>query len=68
MFSPDVRIIVISGVGFFSGIASFVHGLSSFRLKRLIENTPTSKVEAAAVGLVEVRGKAEQFGAVLESP
>ena len=41
-------------------IASFVFykGFQVFRLKQLIEGTPTSKIRSAAMGLVEVHGKA----------
>ncbi|MEK6876968.1 MAG: hypothetical protein AABX63_06110, partial [Nanoarchaeota archaeon] len=41
-------------------IAAFVFykGFEIFRLKQLIESTPTSKIRSAAMGLVEVHGKA----------
>jgi hypothetical protein len=42
--------------GLFAGIALLAKGVPTFLLKRLIENTPTSKVRSAAVGLVEVCG------------
>jgi len=66
--SSDGRIVIYAAVGFFAGIVSFAKGLSSLRLKRLIENTPTSKVRAAAIGLVEVCGEAVPCGGKLSSP
>jgi len=39
------------------GIGLFVFGFVYFRRKRLIENTPTSKIRSMAMGLVEVKGK-----------
>ena len=66
--SSDGRIVIYAGAGFVWGAFSFVRGLGAFRLKRLVENTPTSKVRAAAVGLVEVCGCAEPFAGRLASP
>jgi len=66
--SSDGRIVIYAAFGFFAGIFSFAKGLSSLRLKRLIENTPTSKVRAAAIGLVEVCGEAEPCAGKLSSP
>jgi hypothetical protein len=66
--SSDGRIVIYAALGFFAGIFSFAKGLSSFHLKRLIENTPTSKVRAAAIGLVEVCGQAVPCGGKLSSP
>jgi hypothetical protein len=45
----------ILGLGF--GIFSFIVGLKSLFLKRMIENIPTSKVRSIAMGLVEVYGE-----------
>jgi hypothetical protein len=66
--SSDGRIFILAAFGFFAGIVSFANGLSSLRLKRLIENTPTSKVRAAAIGLVEVCGEAVPCAGKLSSP
>jgi hypothetical protein len=41
------------------GIPAFYHGLTSYLLMQKIRNTPTSKVRSAAVGLVELFGKAK---------
>lgn len=53
---PD-NMFVISIIGFFFGIISFFHGFTCFKQKRLIENTPTSKIRSMAMGLVEVYGE-----------
>lgn len=53
---------------FFVGGFFFYKGLKSLKRKRLIENTPTSKVRSTAVGLVEVFGVATACGANLVSP
>lgn len=44
--------------GFFGGVALFFLGFRWLRQKRLIENTPTSKVRSIAMGLVEIFGSA----------
>jgi hypothetical protein len=44
--------------GFFGGLWLAYSGTKQFLLLQKIENTPTSKVDAAAVGLVELYGKA----------
>jgi hypothetical protein len=55
-------------VGFFAGIALLAMGIPTFRLKRLIENTPTSKIRSVAVGLTEVSGEAFFCQEKLKSP
>jgi len=42
--------------GFLFGIILFWIGLSKFRRKKLIENTPTSNIRSIAMGLVEISG------------
>lgn len=44
----------------FVGIYIFFYGFSQIRKKRLIENTPTSKVRSVAMGLNEVVGFAKE--------
>ncbi|MEM2878283.1 MAG: GIDE domain-containing protein [Candidatus Hadarchaeales archaeon] len=39
------------------GISFYLAGLDSIRLKRKIENTPTSKARSVAMGLVEIYGE-----------
>jgi hypothetical protein len=41
-----------------AGIAGFFYGFRLLRFKRLIQNTPFSKMGSAAIGLVEVSGRA----------
>lgn len=43
---------------FFFGIYSFYEGFKYLKQKRLIENTPASKIRSLAMGLVEVAGEA----------
>jgi hypothetical protein len=47
---------IFSVAGFFGGIVLFGYGLILLKRKRLIENTPTSKVRSLAMGPVEVYG------------
>jgi len=44
---------------FFGGLVGLYIGLSTYLLLQKIKNTPTSKVQSAAVGLVELSGTAE---------
>jgi len=46
-------------VGFFAGLVFFYKGFKELLLKRVIENTPTSKIRSMAMGLVEIVGKAK---------
>ena len=39
------------------GVVLIILGLSQWRIKRLIENTPTSKIRGIAMGFVEIQGK-----------
>ncbi|MDD2714650.1 MAG: hypothetical protein PHW04_02020 [Candidatus Wallbacteria bacterium] len=50
--------VVYAAIGFFAGLYFFYSGFQKLRLKRTIENTPTSKIRSMAMGLVEVNGKA----------
>jgi len=45
-------------VGAAAGVYLFYHGFQLLQRKRLIENTPTSKIRSAAMGLVELSGLA----------
>jgi hypothetical protein len=64
----DGRFFYYACLGFFVGIALLVMGIPTFRLKRLIENTPTSKIRSVAVGLTEVSGEAFFCQEKLKSP
>ncbi len=52
----DPTIYALFGAGV--GVYLFYRGFRMLQRKRLIENTPTSKVRSAAIGLVEVSGLA----------
>lgn len=54
--------------GVFLGLLTFGKGFRTLKRKRLIENTPTSKVRSLAMGLVEVGGAAEPWKETLKSP
>ena len=47
---------VVAAVGAVAGPILFAGGFRDLRLKRLIQNTPTSRIRSAAMGLVEVNG------------
>jgi hypothetical protein len=47
-----------SVVGFFFGVYLFYRGFRLLQRKRLILNTPTSKIRSASMGLVEINGLA----------
>ncbi|MFA6004741.1 MAG: hypothetical protein WC881_11820 [Elusimicrobiota bacterium] len=51
--SPEATLLILG-----SGPLALSWGLGCLREKRLIENTPTSKVRSAAMGLVELSGQA----------
>lgn len=44
-----------------AGIVLFPYGLVNLKYKRMVENTPTSKVRSMAMGLVEVEGQARRY-------
>jgi len=48
-----------SGIGAVVGIILFVRGFQMLRFKRLIMNTPASRIRSASMGLVEVSGIAK---------
>ena len=57
----DVRIIMLGAGGFGGGLVAFFWGLRCYQRKRLMQNTPTSKVEAVALGLAELSGRAVAY-------
>jgi hypothetical protein len=63
----DSRDIAYAVFGFCFGIWGFFWGFKRLRRKRMIENIPTSTIRAMALGLVEVKGKAERISP-LRSP
>ncbi len=55
--------------GFIVGPALLYYGFKNWHLKRLIENTPTSKIRSIAMGLVEIYGSIDKpFKQFLKSP
>lgn len=69
MADSDGRLFVYSIIGFFVGIYLFFKGFIWLKQKRLIENTPTSKIRSIAMGLVEIYGSAILIkNKVLKSP
>jgi hypothetical protein len=48
--------------GLFTGGAFMVRGYQKFRVRRKIEDLPTSRISMAAQGLVEFQGKARPYG------
>ena len=68
----DVIVLVVSLVILvplvISGTYSFIIGLKRLSRKKLIENTPTSKIRSLAMGLVEVFGKAVTYKEKWKAP
>ncbi len=54
----DTRIWAAAIFGAIAGVYLFYRGFRMLQRKRLIENTPSSKIRSAAMGLVEVSGLA----------
>ncbi|HEV3482956.1 MAG TPA: GIDE domain-containing protein [Candidatus Acidoferrales bacterium] len=48
-----------AAVGAIAGVFLFLRGFSMLRCKRLIMNTPSSKIRSASMGLVEISGAAK---------
>lgn len=48
-----------------AAVALYWQGVSLIRIKRRVENTPTSKVRSIAMGLVEVHGRAKRLYALV---
>ncbi len=54
--SPLAHATLVAGLAAIGGVALCIAGFRSLRLKRLIENTPTSRIRSVAMGLAEVNG------------
>jgi len=50
------RVVAWSVLGACAGVYLFFRGFKMLQFKRLIENTPTSKIRSASMGLVELSG------------
>lgn len=57
MSDAKEKLLISSIIGFFAGIYTFFKGFKTLKKKRLIENTPTSKIRSLAMGLVEIYGQ-----------
>lgn len=69
MASGGEKFFLLSVFGFFAGLYFFLKGFGWLKQKRLIENTPTSKIRSIAMGLVEVYGEAlSAEGMIFKSP
>jgi hypothetical protein len=55
-------------IGFFAGMWLFFNGFLWLQQKRMIENTPTSKIRSLAMGNVEVYGEVLPQKKMLKSP
>lgn len=63
----ELKIIMMLVLGILFGIYSFLKGFHSLWFKRMIENTPTSKIRSIAMGPAEVKGKIKTFQKLLTS-
>src|SRR5579859_3611360 len=57
--SLPVNLLAIAAVGAGAGLYLFYRGFCLLQRKRLILNTPASKIRSASMGLVEVNGVAK---------
>jgi hypothetical protein len=56
--SRPENLLVFAAVGAIAGVYWFVKGFRLLQRKRLVLNTPTSKIRSASMGLVEIIGLA----------
>jgi hypothetical protein len=56
--SDPTGLLVWCGIGFCAGIGLFIYGFKLLQRRRLILDTPFSKIRSAAMGMVEVSGLA----------
>jgi hypothetical protein len=54
---PDLPILATAALG--TGVYFFARSFRDFRLRRLIENTPTARIRSMAMGLAEINGVTE---------
>jgi hypothetical protein len=57
-FSTDERFLIWPAIGVVAGVYWFYKGFRLLQRKRLILNTPASKIRSASMGLVEISGLA----------
>jgi hypothetical protein len=56
--SEPASLLLLSGMGFAAGIALFFYGFRLLQQRRLIVDTPFSKIRSASMGMVEISGLA----------
>ena len=56
--SDPGTLFIMCGLGFWLGIMVFIRGFKMLQRRRLILDTPSSKVRSASIGLVEINGLA----------
>jgi hypothetical protein len=56
--SDNTRLVFWCAVGFGAGIYLFIHGFQLLKRRRLILDTPVSKIRSASLGMVEISGLA----------
>jgi E3 Ubiquitin ligase. len=56
--SDSNGLLILSGIGFAAGIALFIYGFRLLQRRRLIIDTPFSKIRSASMGMVEISGLA----------
>ncbi len=61
------KLFIYSIIGFFAGLYFFYKGFQSLKLKRTIENMPTSTIRSLAIGFVELKGIALSYQELLKS-
>ena len=61
------KLFIYSIVGFFVGLWFFYKGFKKLKLKRTIENMPTSNIRSLAIGLVEIYAAVLPYQELLKS-
>ena len=56
--SDNTRLVFWCALGFCAGIYLFIHGFQLLKRRRLILDTPASKIRSASMGMVEISGLA----------
>jgi hypothetical protein len=66
--SNDGELLLFLVIGFVGGLYLVYDGFETWKLSRLIEDTPTSKVRSMAVGRTELAGAVREFESHLNPP
>src|SRR5438309_10039692 len=56
--SSPAALLIWCAFGFFGGLGLFVYGFRLLQRRRLILDTPFSKIRSASMGMVEISGQA----------